>query len=148
MGRYNSISLGREKKKWIPPSSGENYFQRLPLLDPFGFTAWPGAVRAAQPRSPCYNCRTRSSCGDFRSRCCWRIPSCRPIGGKASNIDGGRIAPGIVQTKFLDLFASSQDQPLPPPCDLWVVADVLYNEHLAKQVYRRCVEVYQTNFVL
>jgi predicted nicotinamide N-methyase len=146
-------------------SSGENYFQRPPLLDPFGFIAWPGAVRAAQQL--CQHATTavqgrhvvilgagvgvetqaaailgakQVTSTDIHPTTLQQL-----VFGLQQEEEEGRIAPGIVQTKLLDVFASSQDQPLPTPCDLLVVADVLYNEQLAKQVCRRCVEAYQQN---
>mmetsp|Transcript_21209 Transcript_21209/g.43120 ORF Transcript_21209/g.43120 Transcript_21209/m.43120 type:complete len:174 (-) Transcript_21209:2700-3221(-) len=51
----------------------------------------------------------------------------------------------IVWTEILDLFKTKQEQPIPFPCDLLVVADVLYNEELATQVCRRCAEALETN---
>eukprot|EP00536_Pseudo-nitzschia_multiseries_P002700 jgi/Psemu1/283903/fgenesh1_pg.36_\ len=51
----------------------------------------------------------------------------------------------IVRTEILDLFRTREEQPIPSPCDLLVVADVLYNEELATQVCRRCAEALEEN---
>jgi predicted nicotinamide N-methyase len=50
----------------------------------------------------------------------------------------------LVQTEILDLFATEREQPI-PPCDLLIVADVLYSEILASQVCRRCAEALKNN---
>lgn len=50
----------------------------------------------------------------------------------------------LVQTEILDLFATEREQPI-PPCDLLIVADVLYSEILASQVCRRCAEALEKN---
>ena len=43
------------------------------------------------------------------------------------------------ETSEFDIFSN---QPL-PDCDVVVAADILYNEQLAKQVARRCCEIFQ-----
>jgi predicted nicotinamide N-methyase len=137
--------------------------QRPPLLDPFGLMAWPGSVRAAQEL-----CRHAER--TVQDRHVVILGAGVGVETQAAAILGARqvtatdihpttlqqlefgidqekrIPPGKVQTLLLDLFATSQEQPLPSPCDLLVVADVLYNEQLAKQVCRRCAEALQQNW--
>lgn len=51
----------------------------------------------------------------------------------------------VLTTQIFDIAASSDEQPLPNGFDTIVIADVLYNEALAKHVCRRVAEAVLTN---
>jgi predicted nicotinamide N-methyase len=133
------------------------------LLDPFGLVSWPGSVKAAQEL-----CRRAETA--VKDRHVVVVGAGVGVEAQTAAILGAKkvlatdIHPttlqqlefgvqqesrihnkDIVQTQILDLFESSDNQPIPVPCDLLVVADVLYNEQLAAQVCRRCAESVQQN---
>jgi predicted nicotinamide N-methyase len=130
------------------------------LLDPFGFMTWPGSVKAAQEL--CRHAETAVQgqnvvvlgAGVGVETQAAAILGAKQV--KSTDIHPttlqqlqlgidreNRIPEGVVETQILDLFDSKQA--LPNPCNLLVVADVLYNEQLATQVCRRCAEAYQQN---
>jgi predicted nicotinamide N-methyase len=51
----------------------------------------------------------------------------------------------VLTTQILDIAASADQQPLPVGFDTVVIADVLYNEQLARHVCRRMAEAVRTN---
>jgi predicted nicotinamide N-methyase len=132
------------------------------ILDPFGIVTWPGSVKAAQELVE----KAKSAVKDktvvvlgagvgVESQTAAILGASKVIATDIhpttiQQLEYGvaqepRILPGIVETQILDLFASSTEQPIPMPCDLLVVADVLYNEELVNQVCRRCAEALNNN---
>jgi len=134
------------------------------LLDPFGLVSWPGSVLAARElckhsQDAVYN-RTVVVLGAGVGV---EAQAAAVLGAKeviATDIHPTTLqqlefgvsrneqlssSDTIVRTEILDLFRSKKEQPIPSPCDLLVVADVLYNEELATQVCRRCAEALEEN---
>mmetsp|Transcript_54496 Transcript_54496/g.61656 ORF Transcript_54496/g.61656 Transcript_54496/m.61656 type:complete len:336 (+) Transcript_54496:90-1097(+) len=133
------------------------------LLDPFGLVSWPGAVLAS--RELCLHAenavknknvvvlgagvgietQTAAMLGAKRIVATDIHPTTiqqLEYGISRNEQIGNNI---IVQTEILDLFATEREQPIPAPCDLLIVADVLYSETLASQVCRRCAEALEKN---
>lgn len=134
------------------------------LLDPFGLMAWPGSVHAA--RQLCHH-----AIETVHGRHVVVLGAGVGVETQAAALLGARhvvstdIHPTtlqqlqvgidqekrirekgiVVETQILDLFADATTHPIPTPCDLLIVADVLYNEQLAKQVCRRCAEALSKN---
>lgn len=132
-------------------------------LDPFGLVSWPGSVRAAQELYDHATTVVRDqSVVILGAGVGVEAQAAAMLGAKsvvATDIHPttllqlrygvdheDRIAnKDVVQCQLLDLFANSECHPVPTPCDLLVVADVLYNEQLASQVCRRCADVLERN---
>lgn len=125
------------------------------LLDPFGLVLWPGAVVAAQEllanRSHVRDKRvTILGAGvGIEAQMVARLGASSVVATDIHPttiklLEYGAMEAGygdIISTEILDIFT---DKPL-PPCDLLVVADVLYNDKLARQVARRCAEARKLN---
>jgi len=119
-------------------------------LDPFGKILWPGSIVAAQELSTSVVKGTRvlilgAGCG-IEAQVAARLgaasvlatdihPTTLQLLEYGAEQAGGDISK-VISTALFDI-ASSETL---PDCDLMVVADVLYNDHLAAQVVRRCVE--------
>jgi predicted nicotinamide N-methyase len=132
------------------------------VLDPFGLVTWPGSVKAAQELHRHAEIAVKDKhVVVFGAGVGVEAQVAAILGAKqvvATDIhpttleqlaygvaQEPRIPPGVVRTQLLDLFATAHEQPVPMPCDLLVVADVLYNDQLATQVCRRCAEALQQN---
>jgi predicted nicotinamide N-methyase len=150
-----------------PPSSAASDFgfeeqERRALLDPFGLVCWPGSVRAAQELH-------EHAQKAVRNRSVTILGAGVGVEAQAAAILGAKsvvatdvhpttlgqlmygvnredriIDKDVVRCRMLDVADHRQPLP-PPPCDLLVVADVLYNERLATQVCRRCAEALEAN---
>jgi len=124
------------------------------MLDPFGLVTWPGSIVAVR--------ELRKHAKEVvRDKRVLLLGAGVGVEAQAAAILGARsvLATDIhpttlqllqygakqaglddrVETQLLDIAASSQTDPL-PACDLMVVADVLYDDELAMQVIKRCVE--------
>lgn len=144
-------------------SSSSGSTQRRQQLDPFGLVCWPGSLKAAQELH-------RNAEMAVRNRSVVILGAGVGVEAQAAAILGAKsvvatdihpttlqqlqygvdqedriVKKDVVQCQLLDLFATRQDQPLPYPCELLVVADVLYNDELASQVCRRCAEAMEQN---
>jgi predicted nicotinamide N-methyase len=123
---------------------------RQVLLDPFGLVCWPGAVVAAQELLRCQHLIRNKRVLVLGAGVGIEAQAAAVLG--ASSVIATDIHPttlklleygaeqaGLshkIETCILDLFAV-QDL---PECDVVIVADVLYNERLATQVARRCLQ--------
>ena len=136
---------------------------RKPMLDPFGLVLWPGSVLAArelyQHAEDAVVNKTVVVFGagvGVETQAAAMLAPKRVIAtdihpttlqqleyGVAHN-DQIPSTSNIVETQVLDLFLTKNKHPI-PPCDLLVVADVLYSEQLASQVCRRCAEALEAN---
>lgn len=119
-------------------------------LDPFGKIIWPGSIVAAQELTTFMVKGAQvlilgAGCG-IEAQVAARLgaasvlatdihPTTLQLLEYGAAKAGGEISKAI-STSVFDI-ASSESL---PDCDLIVVADVLYNDHLAAQVVRRCVE--------
>ena len=132
------------------------------MLDPFGLVSWPGSVLAASEL-----CRHNETAVKDRNVVVLgagvglETQAAAMLGAKrivATDINpttleqlkygssrNERIDDALVHTEIFDLFGTKQEQPIPAPCDLLIVADVLYSEQLANQVCRRCAEAVEQN---
>jgi predicted nicotinamide N-methyase len=129
-------------------------------LDPFGLVSWPGSVKAAQEL---YKHATRA----VRDQSVVVLGAGVGVEAQAAAMLGAKsvvatdihpttllqlrcgvdhadqiVNKDVVNCQLLDLFSN---HPLPTPCDLLVVADVLYNQELASQVCRRCADALEQN---
>ena len=136
---------------------------RKPMLDPFGLVSWPGSVLAArelyQHAQEAVLNKTVVVLGagvGVETQATAMLGPKEVIAtdihpttlqqleyGVARN-DQISSTNTLVKTQVLDLFLTKKEQPI-PPCDLLVVADVLYSEQLASQVCRRCAEALEAN---
>ncbi|KAL3923497.1 MAG: hypothetical protein SGILL_001623 [Bacillariaceae sp.] len=133
------------------------------LLDPFGLVSWPGSVKAAQElyrfseevvrdqnvvvlgAGVGVETQTAALLGARRVLATDIHPTTLQQLEFGVQQEEGICDKDVVQTQILDLFESPDNQSMPRPCDLLIVADVLYNEQLAAQVCRRCGEALQQN---
>ena len=136
------------------------------LLDPFGLVTWPGSVVAAREMQKHQNsavankiCLILGAGVGVEAQAAAMLGATRIIATdihpttlqqlelgiqENSNIitqeEMSNIHHVAIQTNILDVF---DDRHVLPECDLLVVADVLYNEQLAKQVCTRIVQACQ-----
>ena len=134
-----------------------------PMLDPFGLVSWPGSVLAARELyQNAEEAVVNQTVVVFGAGVGVETQAAAMLGPKqviATDIHpttlqqleygvahNDRIpsTKNFVKTQVLDLFLTKNEQPI-PPCDLLVVADVLYSEQLASQVCRRCAEALEAN---
>jgi len=133
------------------------------MLDPFGLVLWPGSVLAARElykhaETAVVN-RSVVVLGAGVGVETQAAAMLRPKSVVATDIHPTTLqqlefgvsrneqltSTGILRTEILDLFGTQQEQPIPSPCDLLVVADILYSVQLAKQVCVRCAEALEAN---
>jgi predicted nicotinamide N-methyase len=147
--------------EWDKPSnvmehywaSQQNVFSRMHLLDPFGLVSWPGSVVATRllhrykseienstvlilGAGPGVEAQAAAMLGARHVIATDIHPTTLQLlryGAQEAGLDG------IIQEQVLDVCS---DVPL-PQCDVMVAADVLYNEHLALHMGRRCLEAVQ-----
>lgn len=134
----------------LTPSSFGGSVPQQNVLDPFGLVCWPGAVVAAQ--------ELLLNQHVIKDKRVLVVGAGVGIEAQAAAVLGaasvlatdihpttlkllqyGAEQSGLsekIETQIFDLFS---EHPL-PECDVMVVADVLYNERLAAQVARRCIE--------
>lgn len=130
------------------------------LLDPFGLVSWPGSVVAAQALQLESSTVRNHSVLILGAGVGVEAQAVAELGARevlATDIhpttlqqlqlgimENDRIKnKEVVHTQIFDLMS---DEPIPMPyADLIVVADVLYNEQLAKHVTRRLAEGWQNN---
>jgi predicted nicotinamide N-methyase len=132
------------------------------VLDPFGLVSWPGSVLAARELHKHAEAAVRNrNVVVFGAGVGVETQAAAMLGPKsvlATDIHpttlqqlelgvsrNDDIPENVVRTRVLDLFLTKEEQPIPSPCDLLVVADVLYSEQLAFQVCRRCAEALEAN---
>jgi len=139
----------------------ESSMEKQRLLDPFGLVLWPGSVVAAQElRVHSTTIVQNKSVLVLGGGVGVEAQALAELGAKyvyATDIHPTTLQQlklgveenisiedsGIVETAIFDLFSDSS---LPmPTAELIVVADVLYNEDLAKQVASRLSEAWQRN---
>ena len=134
-----------------------------PMLDPFGLVSWPGSVLAARELyKHAETAVANRNVVILGAGVGLETQAAAMLGPKrvvATDIHPTTLRQlelgvsrneqiqtnGIVETQILDLFRTKKEQPVPSPCDLLVVADVLYSEQLASQVCRRCAEALEAN---
>jgi predicted nicotinamide N-methyase len=123
---------------------------RQNLLDPFGLVSWPGAVVAAQELAQHPDLIENKRVLVLGAGVGIEAQAAAILGADlviATDIHPttlkllqyGAEQAGLsdkIDTAILDLFSVESL----PECDLIVVADVLYNERLAAQVAKRCLE--------
>ena len=136
---------------------------RKPMLDPFGLVSWPGSVLAARElHKHAEEAVLNKTVVVFGAGVGVETQAAAMLGPEqviATDIHPTTLQQleygvekndqissrgTIVETQVLDLFLTKNEQPI-PPCDLLVVADVLYSEVLASQVCRRCAEALEAN---
>ncbi|KAL7573462.1 hypothetical protein ACA910_013776 [Epithemia clementina (nom. ined.)] len=127
----------------------------MPLLDPFGLVAWPGAVVAAQELHEHAATRVRGKrVVVLGAGVGVEAQAAAHLG--AAHVLATDIHPTTLQllqygaeqaglacrisTQLFDIADDLRHQPLPDELDLLIVADVLYNQRLAWQVVQRIVE--------
>lgn len=134
-----------------------------PMLDPFGLVSWPGSVLAARELYlHAEEAVVNQTVVVFGAGVGVETQAVAMLGPRqviatdihpttlqqleygVSRNDRIPSTENFVQTQVLDLFLTKNEQPI-PPCDLLVVADVLYSEQLASQVCRRCAEALEAN---
>jgi len=140
-----------------PASINEHYWEAKSLdfaaniLDPFGLVTWPGSVIAAQELQPYTHQIQNSTVLILGAGPGVEALSVAMLGAKrviATDIhpttlqllDYGAKQAGLderIQTRVFDLF-SEVDL---PKCDIVIVADVMYDAYLGKQVGHRMKEV-------
>ena len=127
----------------------------MPLLDPFGLVAWPGAVVAAQELQAHADWIRNQRVVVLGAGVGMEVQAAAQLG--AAHVVATDIHPTTLQllqygaehaglasrisTKLLDI---GGETPL-PECDVLIVADVLYNERLAWQVVQRIVEAHHVH---
>lgn len=120
-------------------------------LDPFGLVSWPGSLVAARElvrhRSIVQDARVLvlgAGCG-IEAQAAARLGAASVLATDIHPTTLQLLEYGVAQAEehmtsiSTALFDIASTEPL-PECDLMVVADVLYNEELTKQVVRRCLE--------
>ena len=127
------------------------------VLDPFGLVSWPGSVVAAQELK-LHRDRVKSKCVLILGAGVGIEAQAAALLGAASVLatdihpvtlqllEYGAQQAGLGSLISTALFDIVSDEPL-PACDLMIVADVLYNEKLAAQVARRCLEAQSSALV-
>jgi predicted nicotinamide N-methyase len=145
------------------PSSFSSTLKQERQLDPFGLVSWPGSLKAAQELH-------EHSITAVRDQSVVILGAGVGVEAQAAALLGAKsvvatdihpttllqlrygvdqedriVNKDVVQCQILDLTANADEHPLPIPCDLLVVADVLYNEQLASHVCRRCADAFEQN---
>lgn len=121
-------------------------------LDPFGLVTWPGSVVAAQELAENQRLVVGARVLVLGAGCGIEVQTAALLGASyvlATDIhpstlqlleygvkQAGGVIPIQIRTAIFDI-ASPKSL---PDCDLMIVADLLYNDDLAKHVVRRCIE--------
>jgi len=140
-----------EQQGLVLTSTG--YPSRQKLLDPFGLVSWPGAVVAAQEILHYGHLLAGKRVLVLGAGVGIETQAAAQLGAAlvhATDIHpttlklleyGARQAGlhRVIKTSILDIFSV---EPL-PEADVIICADMLYNEHLAAQVAKRCLEARQ-----
>ena len=128
----------------------QGFVSRKDILDPFGLVSWPGSVVAARElfqhqtaiqnstvlvlgAGPGVEAQALAMLGAKRVISTDIHPTTLVLlkyGAQQAGLDG------LIEAFVFDICS---DEPL-PECDIVVAADVLYNDHLASHVGKRCLE--------